>query len=75
MKMLQALGFLVATLGAAPTPAATYRLTDLGTLGRTESVATGINASGQVVGFVTTGNVAHAFISAPNGGVLPPTSN
>jgi probable HAF family extracellular repeat protein len=44
--------------------AQTYQLTDLGTLGLAYSVATGINANGQVVGYSwTPGGVAnHAFL-------------
>src|ERR1700712_4524429 len=40
-----------------------YKLTDLGTLGGTDSVATGINDAGQVVGTsLTASNVHHATI-------------
>jgi probable HAF family extracellular repeat protein len=57
----------------ASAQAADWTVKDLGTFGGTTSIATGINASGQVVGSAytaTAGNVQHAFISAPNGGVL-----
>jgi probable HAF family extracellular repeat protein len=44
---------------------------DLGTLGGTSSMAWGVNASGQVTGWLTTATgVFHAFITAPNGGVM-----
>ena len=51
-------------LGARPAAATTYVITDLGTLGGTTSNATGINASGQVVGSSTTAGdtVTHAFL-------------
>lgn len=43
--------------------AATYTVTDLGTLGGTSSVANAINANGQVVGYSTTASgETHAFL-------------
>ena len=45
--------------------AATYTVTDLGTLGGTESIATAINASGEITGGATTSAGAyHAFLYA-----------
>ena len=45
-----------------------YRLTDLGTLGGTESIGYGINASGQVAGYARASDGQyHAFITGPNG--------
>ena len=45
---------------------------DIGTLGGTYSVATSINASGQMVGYsYTTGNVGtDAFLYTPSGGMI-----
>src|SRR5437763_104400 len=49
---------------SVPTDTRTYSLTDLGTLGGASSAALGINGSGQVVGFATTGAGAqHAFLA------------
>jgi probable HAF family extracellular repeat protein len=43
--------------------AQTYKVTDLGTLGGTESIATAINASGEITGGSTNAsNVYHAFL-------------
>jgi probable HAF family extracellular repeat protein len=48
---------------AAPMPATIWTMTDLGTLGGTQSVATAINDSGQVVGNAdTAGGDTHAFV-------------
>ncbi len=59
---------LVATVGLALAfpvlcPAASYSVTDLGTLGGTFSTARGINATGQVVGeaFIANDASVHAF--------------
>lgn len=45
-------------------------VTDLGTLGGTNSFSTGINASGQVVGQADTSSNSYAFRSEAKGGVL-----
>jgi probable HAF family extracellular repeat protein len=52
---------VLAGLAQTQTP---YTITDLGTLGNYASVGTGINASGQVTGYVTLGQYGptHAFI-------------
>jgi len=59
---------------------AAWSITDLGTLGGTFSIATGINNLGQVVGYspgqeylrdgIDTIRLEHGFISAPHGGPL-----
>ncbi len=53
----------LALLAAASAAAQSYRLTDLGTLGGSVSVAYGINSSGQITGYAyTQGDVAeHAY--------------
>ena len=59
--------FCAATPAGAVLPA--YQITDLGTLGGTNSNARGINVFGQVVGYSTTaGGATHAFIYA--GGMM-----
>ncbi len=45
--------------------AASYTVTDLGTLGGTLSVGSGINASGQVTGYGTIDGQTHAFLLTP----------
>lgn len=50
--------------------AATYSLTDLGTLGGASSYARGINNAGQIVGYADTGNGAsHAFLYDESNGI------
>ena len=54
----------IAVLGSSIAIADTYTITDLGTLGGTDSAAYGINSSGQVVGFsgITGDTASHAFL-------------
>jgi probable HAF family extracellular repeat protein len=57
---------LAAPAGAAPQ----YRLTDLGTLGGSNSQAFGLNDRGQVVGYAQTDSYeGHAFLWSPGGGM------
>ena len=65
---------------ASPCFAQMYTVTDLGTLGGDISVAYGINASGQVVGWSLTGGdpsaqLTHAFRTAPNKPIDPATDD
>jgi len=74
MKFAWFLGLLFA---ASPCFAQMFTLTDLGTLGGSESYAVGINDSGQVVGWASiSGNTAtHAFRTAPNRPINPATDD
>src|SRR6185369_11174574 len=63
-----AIGVTVVALNAVIATAQPYSVTDLGTLGGRTSTATGINASGQVVGssslMLGDGTPVHAFLYA-----------
>lgn len=77
LNMILGLLFLTASASAQM-----YNITDLGTLGGTISVAYGINASGQVVGWSYTGvndpqagEITHAFRTGPNQPINPTTDD
>lgn len=55
--------------------AQTYTITDLGPAGGTFSLANDINASGQVVGVVTSGGLQHGFRTAANTPINPATDD
>lgn len=74
MKRSMIAGLLLTTLSGAlifpsPANATSYRAVKLGTLGAIgTSVAYGINASGQVVGYSSTASAdLHAFVTGPDG--------
>src|SRR6185369_1495776 len=62
---------------ASPCLAQMYTVTDLGTLGGSQSQARAINASGQVVGLssITGDSTYHAFRTAPNRLINPATDD
>ena len=65
MSRLRCLTGLLSIAIPALLNAQTYKITDLGTLGGTESIATAINASGQITGGSTNASGAyHAFLWA-----------
>src|SRR5579871_1594050 len=65
VALIQCLNRGVSRQGAAPSPS--YKITDLGTLGGSYSIASGINNVGQVVGTsYTVGNFPHAFLYDPS---------
>lgn len=74
LLLVRCLGLLFA---ASTCFAQMYTATDLGTLGGSSSTASGINASGQVVGWAFIGgNTAyHAFRTAPNSAINPATDD
>jgi probable HAF family extracellular repeat protein len=85
LRTIVALTFVIGSLvGPNISAAPLFRLTDLGTLGGTESRAFGINNLGQVVGFsFTSGNISspgalerwRAYRTAPNAAINPATDN
>src|SRR5260370_35833193 len=69
MKPSSWLACLLPLFGLVPAHAQIYSVTDLGTLGGTYSVASGINSSGTIVGdSLTSGGQDHAF--SYSGGVM-----
>src|SRR5215472_13929731 len=70
---ISVLGCLGLLFAASACFAQMYVVTDLGTLGGSQSLANGINAYGQVVGWSYTAGdyFIHAFRTAPNSPILP----
>lgn len=70
-------GVIEAKMPRSASAASLYTITDLGTLGGTQSYARGINNSGQVVGYsdLPGDQTIHAFRTAPNSPINPATDD
>jgi len=71
------MALLIALIAGPLTAQSRYTVTDLGTLGGSDSQPSGINNSGQVVGLshITGDATQHAFRTAPNSPINPATDD